>query len=359
MNRLSLAALVLFSFACGSPRSTQAGPAAASPAAAAKVDPKEPVAKFEGGTITSGELDELVKKDLTKLEGEHQQRLHELRKAGLDALLAKRLVEQKAKAEGLAPEALVKRDVQDKLPQPTDEEMKGLYDQAKAQGQPLPPYEQVKPEIQRYIMNERGQGALRAYYDKLRADAKAEVLLPAWQPPRVAVATDGPAKGPKDAKVTIVEFSDFECPYCVKAEDVVKQVIAKYGDKVRVVYRDFPLPFHKNAQKAAEAAHCAADQGKYWEMHEKLFANAKALEVPALKGYAKELGLDGGKFEKCLDSGDKAKLVSDGKKAGEEVGVTGTPAFFVNGVMISGAQPLEAFSSLIDAELKGPQVAKK
>jgi protein-disulfide isomerase len=354
MTRLSILALAAFALACGSPR-----PVAGPQAGAAATDPKATVAKYDGGTITAAELDELVKADLRKLETEHGQKLYELRKAGLDALIAKKLVERKAKAEGLSAEELVKRDVADKLPQPTEEEMKGLYEQAKASGQPLPPYEQVKGDIARYLQNQQGQGALRAYYDKLRADSKVEVLLPAFQAPRVAVAADGPSKGPKDAKVTIVEFSDFECPYCTKAEETVKQVLAKYEGKVRIVYRDFPLPFHANAEKAAEAAHCASDQGKYWEMHGKLFENQKALDVASLKGFAKALGLDAARFDKCLDGGEKATLVAEGKKAGEAAGVTGTPAFFINGIMISGAQPLEAFAEIIDAELSGPKVAKK
>jgi protein-disulfide isomerase len=357
MYRFTLTALAALVLACGGARTPQAGnaPQGAAPA----VDPKAPVAKYEGGTITQGELDELVKKDLRKMEGEHQQKLYELRKAGLDALVAKRLVEAKAKTAGVTPEEFMKREVADKLPQPTEEEMKGLYDQAKAQGQPLPPYEQVKPDIQRYLTNERGQGALRAYYDGLRAESKVEILLPPYQPPRVAVAAEGPSKGAKDAKVTIVEFSDFECPYCTRAEDTVKQVMQKYEGKVRLVYRDFPLPFHPNAGKAAEAARCAGDQGKYWEMHEKLFANQKALEVPALKGYAKDIGVDQAKFDGCLDGGEKAKLVEADKKAGEEAGVSGTPAFFINGILISGAQPPDAFAQIIDAELKTQQVAAK
>ncbi|HYG67396.1 MAG TPA: thioredoxin domain-containing protein, partial [Anaeromyxobacteraceae bacterium] len=126
--------------------------------------------------------------------------------------------------------------------------------------------------------------------------------------------------------------------------------------QVRLVYRDYPLPNHTQAPKAAEAAHCAGDQGKYWEMHGKLFAVGGKLEVPSLKGYAKELGLDQAKFDQCLDSGVKAAVVEGHRKAGEEAGVNGTPAFFVNGQLISGAQPLDAFKKVIDREL---QVARK
>jgi protein-disulfide isomerase len=334
-----------------------ARPALGAASGQAKADPASKVATFDGGAVTAGELDEVIKRDLAKAEADHQQRLHELRRAGVDALVTKKLVEAKAKAAGVSPEALVKREVDDKIGAPAEQEMRGLYDQARASGQPLPPYEQVKGDIDRYLRSQRTQDARRAWYDKLRADAKVEVLLPAYQPPRVAVAAEGPSKGPASAPVTIVEFSDFECPFCVRAEETVKQVMKQYEGKVRLVYRDFPLPNHRNAHKAAEAAHCAGDQAKYWEMHEKLFASHTALGVPQLKGYAKELGLDAAKFDRCLDSGEKAKLVDAGKKAGEEAGVTGTPAFFVNGMLLSGAQPVEAFKALIDAELS--KVAQK
>jgi protein-disulfide isomerase len=340
-----------------SPPAQGATPPAPTGAQARAADPAAKLATFEGGEVTSGELDEALKGDLAKAEAEHQQKMHDLKRAGLEVLITKKLVERKSKAAGLEVEEFVKREVDAKVTAPSEQEMKSLYDQAKASGQPLPPYEQVKGEIDRYLRNQRTNDARRAFYDKLRSEAKVEVLLPAYQPPRVAVSAEGPSKGPANAPVTIVEFSDFECPYCVRAEDTVKEVLKQYEGKVRLVYRDFPLPNHAHAQKAAEAAHCAGEQQKYWEMHEKLFANSRALAVPALKGYAKDLGLDAAKFEKCLDSGEKAGAVEAGRKAGEQAGVSGTPAFFVNGMMISGAQPVDAFKALIDAELT--KVAQK
>jgi protein-disulfide isomerase len=167
------------------------------------------------------------------------------------------------------------------------------------------------------------------------------------------VTATGPSKGPENAPITIVEFSDFQCPYCARAEPTVKDLmeLEKYKGKIRLVYRDYPLEFHKLAPKASEAAHCAGDQGKYWEMHGRLFAATPKLEVTDLKAYARELALDAGRFDKCLDSGEKAKVVADHFKAGADAGVRGTPAFFINGRLISGAQPLEAFKTIIDAEL--------
>ena len=192
----------------------------------------------------------------------------------------------------------------------------------------------------------------KVYLDKLRAEAKVETLLPPLLLPKIEVAATGPSRGPAKAPVTIVEFSDFECPYCVRAEEAVKQVLAAYPDKVRLVYRDYPLPIHARAQKASEAALCAGDQGKYWEMHEKLFANHKELEIDKLKQHAKDLALDAARFGKCLDSGEKATVVEASKKAGEEAGVTGTPAFFINGRPLTGAQPFEKFKEIIDHELR-------
>jgi protein-disulfide isomerase len=333
--------------ACQSPRPAQQ----ASNGQAQKQDPGAAVAKIGSQTITAGELDELVKRDLAQLDQQYQEQKYQLRHQALEAMIRKRVVEDKAKAQNITPEEMVKRDISSKVPEPSDEEIRALYERAKAGGQQLPPIDQVKPDIARYIKNQKAQGLLGEYYEQLKKDAKVEVLLPAYEPPKVQVAAVGPAKGPQGAPVTIVEFSDFECPYCVRAEATVKQVLDAYGDKVRLVYRDFPLPNHARAPKAAEAAHCAGDQAKYWEMHEKLFASGNEIDVPALKKYAGELKLDQAKFDKCLDSGEKARVVEDHKKAGEEAGVSGTPAFFVNGRMISGAQPLEAFKKVIDEEL--------
>ncbi|HEY6099727.1 MAG TPA: thioredoxin domain-containing protein, partial [Anaeromyxobacter sp.] len=247
---------------------------------------------------------------------------------------------------------LLNQEIASKIPEPSDEEIRALYERAKAGGQQLPPLEQVKPDIARFIKNQKGQAALADYYEALKKEMGIEVLLPAYEPPKVAVAATGPTKGPADAPITIVEFSDYECPYCVRAEPTVKDLLAKYPGKIKLVYRDYPLPMHPKAPKAAEAAHCAGDQGKYWEMHDKLFATGAKLDLPDLKAQAREVGLDGGKFDRCLDSGEKAKEVESHRKAGDEAGVSGTPAFFINGRLISGAQPLEAFTAIVDQELK-------
>lgn len=313
--------------------------------------PSAPVARLSGGTITAGELEELVKGEIRKLEAEHQERLYEVRRNALEGMIVKRLVESKAKAENLTAEEYAQREVMKKLPEPTDEEIRSLYDRAVAGGEKLPPLDKVKGDIARFIKQQKSREVAMAWYEELKKEAKVEILLPAYEPPKVEVAAVGPSKGPAGAPVTIVEFSDFECPFCSRAEATVTDLLAAYPGKIRLVYRDFPLPNHRQAPKAAEAAHCADDQGKYWEMHAKLFASEGKLALTDLKGYAREIGLDGPRFDRCLDSGEKAKVVESHRKAGEEVGVTGTPAFFINGRLLSGAQPLENFKAIVDKEL--------
>lgn len=316
-------------------------------------DPNAPVARIGGQTITARELDESVKKELAQLDQQYQEQRYQLRKQGLENMLRRRAFETKAKSMNLSTEDLVNKEIADKIPTPSDDEIRALYERAKAGGQQLPPFDQVKPDIARFIKSQKGQGAMVEYYDNLKKEQGIEVLLPPYEAPKVAVDATGPSKGPANAPVTIVEFSDFECPFCVKAEPTVKALLAKYPDKIKLVYRDFPLPMHPHAPKAAEAAHCAEDQGKYWEMHEKLFANNEKLGVADMKATAREIaGLDAAKFDRCLDSGEKAPVVEKNRKAGEDAGVSGTPAFFINGRPLSGAQPLEAFTAIVDQELK-------
>jgi protein-disulfide isomerase len=163
---------------------------------------------------------------------------------------------------------------------------------------------------------------------------------------------DAPVKGPSAAKVTVVAFSDFQCPFCSRAVPVMKQIEDEYKGKVKIAFKQLPLPFHDKAHLAAEAALAANEQGKFWPYHDKLFANQQALDRPSLEKYAEELGLNMGKFKAALDSGKfKAKVDADAKE-GAAVGATGTPTFFINGTKVVGAQPFDAFKTVIDSELK-------
>lgn len=317
----------------------------------ATIDPKAAAAKIGSTKITNKEIDDFAKVELKKLNEQHQEQMYQIRRQALNSIVEKRILEAKAKASGKSADDFLKSELLDKITNPTDVEIQTVYDDAKASGRQLPPFAELKEQITAYLKQQKSQTATQAFYDKLKSEAKVEIFLKPYQPSRVNVEAKGPSRGPDKAPITIVEFSDFECPFCSKGEEVISEVMAAYKDKIKIVFRDFPLPMHSHAPKAAEAAHCANDQGKYWEMHAKLFANQKSLEVASLKEYAKVLNLDLDKFSKCLDSGEKAKLVEENQKVGTDLGITGTPAFFVNGILISGAQPMQAFKDIIDVEL--------
>ena len=343
IRHIALGLLASAAVACQSTRPTQASDASA----AAGIN--APVAKIGAEVITAGEVDKSIRGELNDME----QRTYDLRKAALDQLINQKLVEAKAKVAGKPVDEFLRAELAPKVGEPTDEESRALYERAKAAGQVKEPYDQVKSQIAQFLRRQKSEAVLAQYLDQLRADSKVEVLLPPYLPSKVEIAATGPSKGPDSVPITIVEFSDYQCPYCSKAEATVKDLLEleKYKGKLRLFYRDYPLPSHNLAPKAAEAAHCAGDQGKYWEFHDRLFAATPKLEVTDLKSYARDLKLDEGRFGKCLDSGDKAKVVADHFKAGNDAGVRGTPAFFINGRLISGAQKLEAFTALIDAEL--------
>ena len=183
------------------------------------------------------------------------------------------------------------------------------------------------------------------------ADPTAQQPTQPSAPPKAVDPKVDHILGPVNAKVTLIEYSDFECPYCLKHYDTTKQIEAAYPKDVRIVYRHFPLSFHANAQKAAEASECAAAQGKFWEMHDKIFeANrAQKMGVDAWKQAAKDLKLDSAKFDKCLDSGEMAARVAADQTEGSGAGVAGTPATFVNGELIEGALPFDSFKAKIEA----------
>ena len=298
--------------------------------------------------VTYGELTTRLGPPLADLE----KRKQEMIKRGLEGYVLEKLVQAEATKRGLANEdALIKAEIEDKVPQPSDAEINKVFEQAKGSGQ-LPPevtMDQVKPEIVKMLTEQAKRDRAQALFGELKSKADVQTLLPEK---RAEVAATGPAKGADGAPITIVEFSDFQCPFCSKANVSVNEVLKAYEGKVKLVFRHFPLSFHAEAPKAAEASLCAEDQKKFWEYHDKLFANQSALKVEDLKKHAADLGLDTARFNECLDSGKKAELVKKDMEEGEKVGVTGTPAFFINGIMLSGAVPAEEFKSIIDAELK-------
>jgi len=187
----------------------------------------------------------------------------------------------------------------------------------------------------------------------LRRKTDVRLSFPDLEPPILAVSTQGhPAIGPDPAPVTIVEFSDFQCPYCQQSVHVLKELRNLYGDKIRLVYRDYPGPNHPYALQAAEAAHCAGEQGKFWEYHDRLFDRQTAGQGWDFASLASEQGLQQKTFENCLNSGHFRDQIIKDLQDGLKLGITSTPTFFINGRPLVGAQPLATFQALIDKQLE-------
>jgi protein-disulfide isomerase len=279
-----------------------------------------------------------------ELELKYAQMRHDLVQRQLDRRLDRAALEMEAKARGIATDEVLAGL---KSAAPTDDEVRAFYeahaDRIKQ------PYEEVASKARQYLANQRNQEATRSFYDDLRAKYGISSLLP---PYRVSVAAMGPARGENTAPVTIVEFGDFECPYCKAAESSLRRVMARYPREVRVVFRNLPLTqIHPNAQIAAEAAICADRQGKFWEMHDAMYGDQSALNLDALKNAATRLGLDTDRFSACLADGSTRQSLDLDAKAARELGLSGTPYFFVNGRPIDGDVPVEKFENLIQDEL--------
>jgi protein-disulfide isomerase len=307
-------------------------------------DLPDPVATIGDQTITASEFDDKTAAEVAKA----REQLYEARKQALDQMVAEKLLDAEATKRGVTRDDLVKTEVQDKVPQPSEEEISAFYEQNKARiRQPL---EQVHDQVAQHLSQQKMQDGMSAFLDTLKKDKPVKIYL---EPPRFAIAVpEGePRKGLATAPIQIVEFSDFQCPYCNMAADTVRQVETKYGDKVSVVYRNFPLPMHRRAHPAAEAAECANEQGKFWEYHDQLFANQRQSTDDDFATFAQTAGLDVTKFKDCYASGKYKDAVDADIHDGEKVGMSGTPGFYINGRMLSGAQPIEAFSDVIDDEL--------
>jgi protein-disulfide isomerase len=310
----------------------------------AQAKAEAPAAATVAGTpIGLAEVDELVRAQLMDLRA----REHQIRGQALEALIVRALIEREAVARATTAEALDQAEVAGRVTL-TDAEVKAVYEANRARfanAAEKDALQQIRSALTQQRQNERRT----AFARELRTKYDVKLLL---EPYRVPVElAEAPVRGNAKAPVTIVEFSDFQCPFCVRARPTVNRVREVYGDRVRFAFRHYPLDFHPQAQKAGEAAACAGEQGRFWEMHDRLWESQAKLSVPELKAHAQALGLDAAGFASCLDSGRHADLVERDLRAGQAYGVSGTPAFFVNGRPLVGAQPFEAFQQLIDDEL--------
>ena len=297
--------------------------------------------------ISEKDLDAKVKPQLEQMRAMLEKRIDQLiadktfdlRRETLESMTDDYLVEQAAQRDKLSVDDYLKKEYSGKSAV-TDAEAKKFYDQNKQAG--AAPYDKIKPQLMAMLNRQ-------ALLERLRKEAPVKILL---EPQRVAVNSSGhPARGGKDASVTIVEFTDFQCPFCEKTEGTLKELQAKYGDKIRLVHMDFPLPFHSHALDAAKAARCANEQGKFWQFRDALFADQSKLAPADLKATAKTLGMNGPEFDSCFDKAKYESLIKADQAAGEKAGVDGTPAFFIDGRPLTGAQPTQKFEELIDDEL--------
>lgn len=338
-----------------------APPVAAAPAATAAPAQGAPkgtadatvVATWEGGQLTYGDIAGEIKNDLVRLEADYLTQRYDAEAAKLEERVNTALLEAEAKKQGL-PDAmgLLKKEVEDKTPAATDAEIQELFD-ANARRMRGKTLDEVRPDVEKAVQQRKQGERYAIYISDLRKKYGVVDQLPYPDLPRFDVsADDDPFEGNADAPITIVQFAEYQCPYCGKARESVDQVMKTYEGKVRFVFRDFPLGFHDRAIPAATAANCAEKQGKYWQVHNALMSNQRALEEADLERVARDAGLDIAKWQACRQDPAVTEEIQKDMADGQAVGVTGTPAFFVNGVMLSGAQPYERFKAIIDRELQ-------
>jgi protein-disulfide isomerase len=315
-------------------------------AAGTAVDPQTPIGSVNGQPVTMGDLRAAAPGGFADLERETRAKEHDLTEKELKKLLDEKcLVLEAAAQKKTVPELLATLQ-----PTPvTQADVDVFYEANKTRiNRPKDPV--VSGQISKYLDDQRRVELLEKLLVTLRVKYHADVLL---EPIRAQVPTAGfPAKGSEAAPVTIVEFSDFQCPFCSRMRTVMDQVTQVYGGKVRLVFREFPLTIHPNAAGAAEAALCANAQGKFWEMHDAMFSDQAGLDSTGLKAKATKLGLDATTFNRCLDAHAQKAAVQTDLEVGRRLGVDRTPALFINGRYISGAVPFEQVAPLIDDELK-------
>jgi protein-disulfide isomerase len=307
-------------------------------------------AEVNGTPILAADVDAKLGNNLAQL----QEQIFGLRQKQLGTMIDQKLLEDESAKRGVTIAALVQSEITSRVTPATSEEAQKFFDEnsAKLQGD----FDKLEAQIKTFLTAQRVQARQQEYLQSLRSAAKIDVFLA--RPPifRSEVAVKGaPMRGNVGAPVTIVEFSDFHCPFCRKVQPVLDDLRAKYGAKIKIVYRDFPLDnLHPQARAAAEASHCAIEQGKFWEFHDQVFKNDPDSSQATLDRFAKESGMDVDAFEACNGSGKYKTLVQASGQEGTKLGITGTPTFFINGRILVGAQSVDVFARMIDEELAAP-----
>ncbi|MCH7707276.1 MAG: DsbA family protein [Myxococcales bacterium] len=300
------------------------------------------VARAGDLTVTTAELDAWIKEKLFEAKAGSASRLYELRSRYVTELLTERLLAAEAETRGTTPEQVIQDELA-VLGPVTDQEVEDFFADYQDRMHEAS-LDDVGDQIRRLLEARRESDAIEAFRDRSN-------IVMVMKAPRILIEADGPSKGPDAAKVTIVEFSDFQCRFCRRVIPTMQAVLERYPDDVRLVYRHLPLRSHSRARPAAVASVCAQQQDEFWSYHDSLFANTKALADEDLRRYAEELELDMALFDACVADSRAADKVRKDVEDAVEAGIQSTPAFVVNGILISGAQPAENFFEIIDAEI--------
>lgn len=301
------------------------------------------VARIGDDEIVLRSLDDYLKGDWFAEQSADPASLYQVRRDGLDAMIDRRILEAAATRADMRVDEFIQAQI-DALPPVSDEEIDSFYQENQSRISGSDDMGEIREAIREFLEEERPE----AIIENLRAASDAQILL---EPPRWKIAASGASRGPQDAQITIIEFSDYQCPFCRRAEATLVKLEALYPNQLRIVYRHFPLSGHADARPAAEAAVCAEAQGKFWEFHEVIFANQRELSTEKLRAYAEQVELDLATFDTCIEDEATKHRVETDIAAARGAGATATPTFFINGRLVRGAKPVSAFQKVIDEEL--------
>ena len=311
------------------------------------------VATWKGGNISAAQLHDHVGDELRNREIRYLLERYEVQSRALDVLVMEHLLQSEVERRGLTDvNALLRAEVDDRVPEPTDEEVEAFWPVVERQfrGATL---EEARPIVVSQLVRRARERRYVEFVEELKAASDLQIVLPYPDLPPVPVPVEAhdPSRGPDDAAVTIVQFAEYQCYYCNKVKPSIERLFEEYPGQIRLVWKDYPLSNHGRAIPASIAAHCAGEQGRYWEMSGVLLANQHAMSDADIAGYARELGLSPEPFQTCMGSGRYEPLVVEDQRLGKSLGIEATPTFFVNGVLVSGAQPYERFQSIVEREL--------
>ena len=342
--KVPMLAVVLFSMIVALPVCAQS-PAQTSSSATDVV-----VATVGDRTLKMSDIEQHWQKQDAASFARMRQQVYDLNRRVLDDLIGEVLLQNEAKKRNQTVDQLLAAETPKRLQPVTEEQIKELYEQSRERTQGMS-FDALRPAIVSYLEQQRPVEARRRFIEELRK-ASSDIAIKLEVPrSSITVLPNDPVTGAASAKVEIVEFSDFQCPYCKRVAPVLKQLMTKYGDRVKLVWKDFPLPNHPDARPAAEAALCANDQGKFWAYHDKLFDNQNELTASNLKEWAAQLGMNAATFNACFDRGTYRQLVEQDQEEGSRWGVSSTPTVYINGRAVVGAMPIETYETIIQEEL--------